>query len=261
VGESAAIICKCIANQAGEIVTIRRARQVLCPKNLSTTRHSFLVGAAVLTLLLVLPLAKAQDSPPPTPNENNEFSGTSLRRGSSEFGVWTGYSPFSFKLKGTTEDRELFLLNLQYARTLFATRTLALKYTAEIVPVALEMQPTQTYFVNGNVLINPAGTIYGAGAIPIGFQANFGRKSIQPFMNGSVGFLYFSQQVPVIGSSQFNYTVTIGFGAQFFRRSGRSFTVGWKYHHLSNKGQATLNPGIDSSVFYAGISILRRGRR
>lgn len=175
--------------------------------------------------------------------------------------MWTGYSPFSFKLKGTTEDRKLFLLNLQYARTLFASRPLALKYTAEIVPVALEMQPTQTYFVNGNVLINPAGTIYGAGASPIGFQANFGRKSIQPFANGSVGFLYFSQQVPVIGSSQFNYTVTIGFGAQFLRRSGRSFTVGWKYHHLSNKDQATLNPGIDSSVFYAGISILRRGRR
>ena len=212
-------------------------------------------------MLLIFPLAEAQDAPSPTPNERKEDSGTSLSRGSNEFGVWTGYSPFSFKLKGTTEDRELFLLNLQYARTLFATPPLTLKYTAEIVPVALEMQPTQTYFVNGNVLINPAGTIYGAGASPIGFQGNFGRKSIQPFANGSVGFLYFSQQVPVIGSSQFNYTITIGFGAQFFRRSGSSFTVGWKYHHLSNNYQATLNPGIDSSVFYAGVSILRRGRR
>lgn len=127
--------------------------------------------------------------------------------------------------------------------------------------MALEMQPTQAYLVNGTVLVNPAGTIYGAGASPIGFQGNFGGKSIQPFANGSVGFLYFNQQVPIIGSSQFNYTITIGMGAQFFRRSGRSFSVRWKYHHLSNNYQAPLNPGIDSSVFYAGFSILQWSRR
>lgn len=246
-------------------MTIRRARQVLFPKNLWTTRHSLWVGAAVLTLLLrVLPLAKAQDFPSPTASEKEEDTRASLRRGSNEFGGWAGYSPFSFKLIGVSERRKLFLLNLQYARTLFTTPTtpsVAFKYTAEIVPVALEMQRTQLYWVNGKELINPARTIYGAGASPIGFQGNFGRKSIQPFANGSVGFLYFTRQVPIIGSSQFNYTITIGFGAQFLRRSGRSFTVGWKYHHLSNKGQANLNPGIDSSVFYAGFSIFRRRRQ
>jgi Lipid A 3-O-deacylase (PagL) len=206
-------------------------------------------------------LAEAQDSPSSAARGREENGDTWLRPGSNEFGVWAGYSPFSFKLKGASQDRELFLLNLQYARTLFATPPLTLKYTAEIVPVALEMQPTQRYFVGGKVLVNPAGTIYGGGASPIGFQGNFGRKSIQPFANGSVGFLYFREQVPVVGSSQFNYTITIGVGAQFFRRPGRSLTLGWKYHHLSNDNQATLNPGIDSSVFYAGFSIGPRGRR
>ena len=205
--------------------------------------------------------AQAQDSPSSAANKEAEESETLLRRGTNEFGAWAGYSPFSFKLKGVSEDRQLFLLNLQYARTLFATAPISLKYTAEIVPVALEIQPTQVYYIGGNTLVNPAGTIYGAGASPIGFQGNMGRKSIQPFANGSVGFLYFSQQVPIIGSSQFNYTISIGFGAQFFRRSGRSFTVGWKYFHLSNNYQAPLNPGIDSSVFYVGFSILRGGRR
>ena len=231
-------------------------------KNPSTTRSSIWLGTLGLTLLLsIVPLAKAQDSPSPAASESVPDTEPWPRRGSNEFGIWTGYSPFSFKLKGATEDRKLFLLNLRYARTLFAIRPLTLKYTAEVVPVALEMQPAQVYFIGGEVLANPAGTIYGAGASPIGFQGNFGRKSIQPFANGSVGFLRFNQQVPVIGSSQFNYTITIGVGAQFFRRAGRSFTVGWKYHHLSNNYQATLNPGIDSSVFYAGFSILSRGRR
>jgi hypothetical protein len=119
----------------------------------------------LLALLLSdLPLAKAQDSSPASQRENDNES--PLRRGSNEFGVWTGYSPSSFKLKGQTEDRKLFLLNLQYARTLFTTCPLTLKYTAEIVPVALEMQPTQVFLVNGTVLVNPAGTVYGAGASP-----------------------------------------------------------------------------------------------
>lgn len=179
-----------------------------------------------------------------------------LHRGVNEFGIWTGYSPFSLALKGTIKDRQLFLLNLQYARTLFATRPLTFKYTADAVPVALEIQPTQRYIIDGKrLLINPSGTIYGAGASPIGFQVNFGPKRIQPCFNSSLGFLYFDRQVPIIGSSQFNYTITVGFGTQIFLRPGRSFTVGWKYFHLSNNYQAHLNPGIDSGVFYAEFSV------
>lgn len=168
-----------------------------------------------------------------------------------------GYSPFSFVLKGTSQDRELLLLNLQYARTLFVVRPLTFKYTAEIVPLALEFQPTQIYLVGGQPLVNPGGTLHAAGANPIGLQANFGSRRIQPFGSGSLGFLYFNRQMPVIGSSQFNYNIAIGFGAQFFARRGRSFSVGWKYHHLSNNSQAHFNPGLDSGVFYVGFSMFR----
>jgi len=149
------------------------------------------------------------------------------------------------------------LIDLQYARTLFVTRPLTFKYTAEVVPLALEFQPTQVYTVGGKPLVNPGGTLYAAGANPIGLQGNIGSKWIQPFGSGSLGFLYFNRQMPVIGSSQFNYNITIGFGAQFFPRAGRSFTVGWKYHHLSNGDQARLNPGLDSGVFYLGFSMFR----
>jgi hypothetical protein len=229
---------------------------------LSTTLGFVPIGLILMVLLSTHPLTKAQDSPSSSvPYERKGQGWPLLYRGTNEFGGWAGFSPFSFQIKGVSKDRKLFLLNLQYARTLFVTKPLSLKYSAEIVPVAVEIQPTQVYVIGGKPLVNPAGTIYGAGASPIGFQGNFGRRSIQPFANGSVGFLYFSQQVPILGSSQFNYTVAIGFGAQFFKRSGRSFTLGWKYFHLSNNYQAPLNPGIDSGVFYAGFSILRgRGR-
>ena len=112
-------------------------------------------------------------------------------------------------MKGTSKDRELLLVNLQYARTLIATRPFKLKYTADIVPLALEFQPTHRHVVDGALLTHPAGTIYGTGANPIGLQANFGPKKVQPMVNGSLGFLYFDRQVPIIGSSQFNYNIAV----------------------------------------------------
>jgi len=212
--------------------------------------------AVVLLCGACLGQSSAGSTDPPHPISNGTLE-SPLGRGVNEFGIWSGYSPFSFVLKGTAKDRQLFLLNLQYARVLVAKRPLTLKYTAEAVPVALEIQPTQRYIVDGKLVTNPAGTIYGAGANPIGLQANFGAKRIQPFANGSVGFLYFKQQVPIVGSSQFNYTISVGFGVQVFPRASRSFTVGWKYDHLSNAYQAHLNPGIDSGVFYVGFSVFR----
>ena len=220
-------------------------------------------GMFSLFLLVVLCVSEAgwaqtKDDPPSKHSPVTEVAYESaLRRGTNEFGIWTGYSPFSFVLKGTSKDRQLFLLNFQYARTLVVTRPLTLKYTAEAVPIALEFQPAQRYLVAGKPLNNPAETIYGAGSSPIGLQANFGPKRVQPFVNGSLGFLYFGRQVPILESSQFNYTITIGFGTQIFWRPGRSFTVGWKYHHLSNNYQGHLNPGMDSGVFYFGLSGFR----
>lgn len=220
----------------------------------SSARAALLIAFAVACLCRP-GWSQARDAGPAAPPKEHGWS--PLHRGTNEFGVWGGYSPFSFVLKGTSKDRQLLLLNLQYARTLFATRPVTLKYTADIVPVELEFQPAQRYVVDGAVITNPAATVYGAGANPIGFQANFGSRRIEPIVNGSLGFVYFDRQVPIVGSSQFNYNITVGFGAQFFPRASRTFTVGWRYHHLSNNYQAHLNPGIDSGVFYVGFSVFR----
>lgn len=201
---------------------------------------------------VVVPLSTAQNA------EVFAASGLPLTDGTNQFGVWANYSPNSFVFDGTSRGRKLFLLNLQYARVLLARRVATLKYTGDVIPVAFESQPTQVFLVNGNMLRNPAGTIYGAGASPIGLQLNFGSRRVQPFLSGSVGFLYFAQQVPVLRSSQFNYTANLGIGLEVFSGSGRSFAVGYKYHHLSNADSAPLNPGLDSNVFYTGFSFFRR---
>ena len=61
--------------------------------------------------------------------------------------------------------------------------------------------------------------------------------------------------MPVIGSSQFNYNIAIGLRSAVFVRSGRSLTVGWKYHHLSNNHQAHFNPRTwIRASFYVGVA-------
>jgi hypothetical protein len=231
---------------------------------LSASQLCLYLCRLLLILAVVVSSAPAQSQPgsqPDQPAVQTRSEKPDPSRARNEFGVWTGYSPFSFVLKGTSKDRELFLLNLQYAHTLLAARPIMLKYVAEAVPVALEVQPTQHYLVNGKVIPNPAGAIYGAGANPFGLQANLGGKNVQPFVNGTLGFLYFHDQVPIVGSSQFNYTITIGFGAQVYLHRRNSITFGWKYHHLSNDDQAHLNPGMDSGVFYVGWSTFLAKRR
>ena len=120
-----------------------------------TTGVLFWMGASLLILLVMMPrLALAQDpAPNATASENKSDFESPLSRGANEFGIWSGFSPFSFRFEGQTENRKLFLLNLQYARTLFSTTPITLKYTAEIVPVALQSRPVEVYLVNNNNVV------------------------------------------------------------------------------------------------------------
>jgi len=192
--------------------------------------------------------------------------GRALDRGSSELGFWAGYSPDNPTAIGTTTDRPFTEVNLQYARVLVARDKWALKWTIELVPVAVISQPRQVNIVqNGFVVsVDSPGTrraIYGGGASPIGLQVNFRRhRMLQPYINGTAGVLYFTEQVPVSGSSQFNFGVGWGAGVQIWHRENQSVSIGYKFHHISNANSANRNPGADSNLLYAGYSWSWRSR-
>ena len=102
-----------------------------------------------------------------------------------------------------------------------------------------------------------SSTIYGAGLSPFGFKLNFLPQSwIQPFIDASVGFLYFQRDIPVPDSSRFNFTPEAGLGVQFFLAPNYALTLGYKFHHISNAGISQNNPGMNSHVIYAGFSFL-----
>jgi opacity protein-like surface antigen len=185
---------------------------------------------------------------------------STLDRGTNELGVWAGYSPTNPTLIGTTTDRPFFELNIQYARVLLTGRNWAFKYMIELAPVAIISQPRQHNVVQGGQVFSAdlpgsSRNIYGGGISPIGLQLNFRRRhSVQPYVNGTAGILYFTDQVPVSNSSQFNFAVSWGGGVQIWAREKQSLSLGYKFHHISNANSASRNPGVDSNIFYAGYS-------
>jgi opacity protein-like surface antigen len=201
-----------------------------------------LLAVLVCLAALVLPSLAATGSDP-----------SALDRGTNELGFWGGYSPSNPTAIGTTTNRPFFELNIQYARVLLTGKSLAFKYMVELAPVAIISQPRQ----NG-AGADVAGTrrnIYGGGISPIGLQLNFRRRHLlQPYLNGTVGALYFTDQVPVSNSSQFNFAVSWGAGVQLWVRKNQSISLGYKFHHISNANSASRNPGVDSNLFYAGYS-------
>ncbi len=144
-------------------------------------------------------------------------------------------------------DTKLFILGLRYGRILGAWDLASLEYTLDLIPAAVVFEPSSVRTDHSR--------IYGAGLSPLGLKVNFFPQSwIKPFVSASVGFLYFSYDVPVPDSSRFNFTPEVGLGIQFFLTPRNAVTIGYKYHHISNAGTGDRNPGLDSNVIYAGLS-------
>jgi Lipid A 3-O-deacylase (PagL) len=182
-------------------------------------------------------------------------------RAANEFGVWGGGSWDSPTLIGKAENARLAVLGLRYARVLARGDNLALKYTLDAVPVATlsyEAEVVEPLPQFGSAARRVRRQITGAGLSPVGFQLNFRRRErVQPFAQASGGFLYFGEAVPLEGGAQFNFTADFGGGLQVKTGARRAWTLGYRYHHVSNGYRAQLNPGFDANLFYVGYSIFR----
>jgi opacity protein-like surface antigen len=191
-----------------------------------------------------------------------------LREGANEYQIWAGAaSGDNPGIASITVNEPLTRAGFQYSRVMLASKSLALKYTIDAIPLAL----TNTQEVTSTCLPAPGSpntlacqstiarkTVYGGGASPIGMQLNFRRtRRLQPIANGTAGFLYFNRETPSTGASQFNFTFTLGTGVQWFITPSHSITFGYKFHHFSNAFIANLNPAVDSHFFYAGFSFHR----
>jgi hypothetical protein len=211
---------------------------------------------ALLCVLFLAHAAMAQDSDhPDTPHAG--YQGLSLDPGTSQLGIWAGYSSSNPRRLGRSTNRPLFEFNVHYARVLRRDDTWSMKYIAEIIPVVIIKQPQQGHDVNGDPVDLPDGkrSIQGAGISPIGLQMNFRRgRALQPYVNGTAGVLYFTDNVPVADSSNFNFIFGFGAGLEVWYRQDQSLFLAYKYQHISNGYTARRNPGVDANLFYAGYA-------
>jgi hypothetical protein len=188
-------------------------------------------------------------------------------QGDSEFGVWGGYSLGNPHMIGVTSNRQLGVLGLRYGHLIFDTHPVSLEYTLDIVPVEILRQPS---FIACNTNPNnfPTGfcqtgreSVYGGGINPLGLKLNFLRdKNLQPFAASTAGFVASVRPIPVDipGGTQFNFTFDFQAGFQLYNSEhSHSWTLGYKYQHISNAYRHSFNPGVDLNMIFVGYSFYR----
>jgi lipid A 3-O-deacylase PagL len=201
----------------------------------------------IFALLVFVPDVAAQD--------------TEVENRRNEFGIWGAISFDATTLIGKTPDARFGNIGLRYGRILAANDSLAFSWTIDAVPVAVLSTSRITLVPTGSGMViaqRDRDYTYGAGLSPIGLKLNFRRKqTVQPFVSGTAGFLFFSKVVPEPDAARFNFTYDFGGGIQIVKNSGRAITIGYKYQHISNGYHAPANPGIDVQMIYGGFSIFK----
>jgi hypothetical protein len=226
----------------------------ICPHRLT------IFSAMIFFLLTVASNTWAQEieatSPVPS-GTSSQSSGEGIQKRWNEWGVWGGISFDAPTVFGTTPSARFGNLGLRYGRVLAASKTVAFEWTIDAVPLAI-LSNERFVFVPGTGYIGNRKSVYGAGASPIGLKFNFRRNQrVQPFGQATGGFLYFSQQVPVAGASQYNFTFDFSGGVQIVNSNRHSFTIGYKFQHISNGSTAPFNPGVDVQMIFGGFSLFR----
>jgi hypothetical protein len=220
----------------------------------------------LLLLLILSPSLLAQEK------SAGDFQTDALRTGANEYQVWTGYSPDSLTWIGKSEERRVFMAGFGWRRVIVASNSVAWKFTVDAVPITLVSQPTidgvevvqdpkKSSFLQCTTCGGTIGrrTTFGLGFAPVGFEFNFRRRRrFQPIAGINGGLLHFSRDVPVPHSNNFDFTFSFMGGVQMFTSDSHSWTVGYRYHHISNANTGNpFNPGIDSNFMFVGYSFFR----
>lgn len=227
-----------------------------------TRSHPLITDLSMLVILFAFtsksPAQQTETAPPVTSSATSpQTTSAGIQKRDNEWGFWGGISFAAPTVFGTTPSARFGNIGLRYGRVLKVSKTVAFEWTIDAVPLAI-LSNDRFVFVPGTGYIGNRKSVYGAGASPIGLKFNFRRDHhLQPFGQATGGFLYFSQQVPVAGASQYNFTFDFSGGVQIINRNRHSFMIGYKFQHISNGRTAPLNPGVDAQMIFAGFSLFR----
>lgn len=183
----------------------------------------------------------------------------------NEFAVLGGFAPDIPRLFSGSRRSSYGEIDLRYSRRLATSKNLAIKYQFDFVPLAFVRYRTERLVQNTPTAVytRDRQTAYAIGITPASFQLNFRRRTkFQPFFTAGAGLLIFGRKIPDDRSPlrpdrvgrRLNFTPFFGGGAEFLTDNGRAYTVGFKFHHISNNSTANINPGFDQNYFYVGYT-------
>jgi len=183
-----------------------------------------------------------------------------LTRGMQELGVWGGEglvatTAFGGLTSPEAQGRTSAVLGLRYGRVLLVKDSLSLSYIGDLVPV--EIQAGNVTRESDPLTPLARATVYGTGLAPLGLKASIGRARVKPFVSAAGGFLVFGRRVPLPAATKLTFTGDIDLGADLWTRASHVFTLGLKFHHISNAGTGDVNRGLNLFVLYGGVSFLR----
>lgn len=189
---------------------------------------------------------------------------------------------------GQAEDRHFLVFAGEYARKLSSHNAFRIDYVAQLRPISLESDPTLRGFrsvATGEVISTfpqpqrvllvtheslmlvgvgptPVASVpfysrkwtYGGAIDPLGFRMTFREhRRLQPFLDGTSGFVVTTRDVPVNNTFPFNFEFSFGGGLDYYLTAHRSLRIRYGLRHMSNAYVAP-DPGIDAGFFEVGFS-------
>lgn len=227
-------------------------------------------GFFIFTTVLTAAVFAQDFTDAPKDNLNDETVGspesTVIVEPKNEFSVFVGFAPDIPRVFSGSRKSSFGEVGFRYSRRLATFGSVALKYQFDAIPLAVINYRTERLIRASATTFDynrDRETAYAAGLTPVSFQLNFRRRSkIQPFFTAGAGLLIFGRKIPDDRSPlrpnqigrRLNFTPQGGGGVDFLTDDGRAYTVGFKFHHISNNSTANINPGFDQNLFYFGYT-------
>ncbi len=134
-----------------------------------------------------------------------------------------------------------------------------LRYAAQMLPV-IRLTNVERYTrletsVANAYVVSSGARATGIGFVPIGLDltADLHRRAKLQIGAGA-GIAWFSQNVPVAGARQRNFTAEWDGALLLNAGRDRWLQLGMRWKHISNGLTAWENPGIDNRMLFAGMS-------
>lgn len=87
--------------------------------------------------------------------------------------------------------------------------------------------------------------VFGIGLSHTWFKYFAFEGDTRAYLSASAGMVFFNEEIPVINSSRFNFTLGIGAGLDFSVGEHDCLQIGYEFAHISNSAIGDRNPGVN----------------